>query len=256
MIVAEVLYLPQLITSVNFKHHIIVIAQFKVDNFHTCIWRKDRNGNGGGLVIYLRSDLACDRKNLECETIESIVVELLVNGKKWLISGMHRPQTISDNGFINDFTKTYDKISVKYDNLIFLGDLYYDLLSVEKGTPLNTVCDICGIENITKDAKPTLNDVILTNRKNLLQNATNFNCGLSDVHDIISAQMKSDMPSTKKPFKTYRSYQQLNEEKFLQDLEQANLTTLIENEDNVNEAYNTFHTKLMGIVDNHMPVKK
>ena len=31
---------------------------------------------------------------------------------------------------------------------------------------------------------------------------------------------------------------------------------MIENEDKVNEAYNTFHTKLMGIVDNHMPVKK
>ena len=61
-------------------------------------------------------------------------------------------------------------------------------------------------------------------QKNLLQNTTNFNCGLSDVHNIISAQMKSDMPSTKKPFKTYRSYKQLNEEKFLQDLEQANLT--------------------------------
>jgi exonuclease III len=121
-------------------------AQFKVDNFH--IWRKDRNGNGGGLVIYLQSELACDRKKtLECETIESIAVELLVNGKQWLISGMYRPQTISDNEFINDFTKTYDKISVKYDNMIFLGDLNYDLLSVEKGTPLNTVCDSCGIEN-------------------------------------------------------------------------------------------------------------
>ena len=41
----------------------------------------------------------------------------------------------------------------------------------------------------------------------------------------------------------------------MQDLEQA-LTTLIENEDNVNEAYNIFHTKLMGIVDSHMPMKK
>ena len=144
---------------------------------------------------------------------------------------MYRPQTISDNEFINDFIKIYDKISVKYDNMIFLGDLNYDLLSVEKGTPLYTVCDICGIENIikgatcfTKDGKPTLNDVILANR-----NATHFNCGLSDVHNIISAQMKSDtcMPSTKKTFKTHRSYKQLNEEKFLQDLEQANLTTLI-----------------------------
>ena len=64
------------------------------------------------------------------------------------------------------------------------------------------------------------------------------------------------MPSTKTIFKAHRSYKQRNEEKFLQDLEQANLTTLIENEDNVNEAYNTFHTKLMDIVDNHMPMKK
>jgi exonuclease III len=106
-------------------------AQFKVDNFH--IWRKDRNGNGGGLVIYLWSDLACDwKKHLECETIKSIAVELLVNGKKWLISGTYRPQAISDNEFINDFTKIYDKISVKFDNIIFLGDLNYDLFSLQK----------------------------------------------------------------------------------------------------------------------------
>ncbi|CAG2237113.1 unnamed protein product [Mytilus edulis] len=167
-------------------------AQFRVDNYH--FWRKDRNAHGGGIVMYIRSDLPCDRKqNMECEIIESIAAELVVNGKKWLISGMYRPQTISDNDFINDFTKTHDKISVKYDNMIFLGDLNYNLLSIDKCTPLSTVCDICGIENIvkgatcfTKDAKPTLNDVILTNKKNMLQNTTNFNCGLSDVHNIIA----------------------------------------------------------------------
>jgi hypothetical protein len=45
---------------------------------------------------------------------------------------MYRPQAISDNEFINDFTKIYDKISVKFDNRIFLGDLNYDLLSLQK----------------------------------------------------------------------------------------------------------------------------
>jgi hypothetical protein len=34
----------------------------------------------------------------------------------------------------------------------------------------------------TKDALPTLIDVILTNKPNKCQNATNFNCGLSDYH--------------------------------------------------------------------------
>jgi hypothetical protein len=32
----------------------------------------DRNANGGGLLVYIRSDLACDRKiKLECKSIES-----------------------------------------------------------------------------------------------------------------------------------------------------------------------------------------
>jgi hypothetical protein len=50
-------------------------AQFKIDNYHFC--RADRNAHGGGLIVYVRSDLACDRKNkLECKTIESIMVNI------------------------------------------------------------------------------------------------------------------------------------------------------------------------------------
>jgi hypothetical protein len=84
------------------------------------------------LSKYESENWGSKQKNLECETIESIAVELLVNGKKWLISGKHRPQAISDNELINDFTKIYDKISVKFDNMIVLGDLNYDLLSLQK----------------------------------------------------------------------------------------------------------------------------
>ena len=63
-------------------------AQFKIDNYHFC--RADRNAHGGGLIVYVRSDLACDRKNkLECKTIESIMIEILINKRKWLISGLY-----------------------------------------------------------------------------------------------------------------------------------------------------------------------
>ena len=43
-------------------------AQFRVNNYH--LWRNDRNIHGGGLAVYLRSDLTSDReKNLECNKI-------------------------------------------------------------------------------------------------------------------------------------------------------------------------------------------
>jgi hypothetical protein len=68
-------------------------AQFKIDNYHSC--RADRNAHGGGLIVYVRSDLACDRKNkLECKTIDSIMIEILINKRKWLISGLYRPQCL------------------------------------------------------------------------------------------------------------------------------------------------------------------
>jgi hypothetical protein len=49
----------------------------------------------GGLVAYARSDLACDRKmNLEYQTIESICIEININNRKWLISGLYRPPSL------------------------------------------------------------------------------------------------------------------------------------------------------------------
>jgi hypothetical protein len=37
-------------------------AQFKIENYHFC--RADRNAHGGGLIVYVRSDLVCDREHV------------------------------------------------------------------------------------------------------------------------------------------------------------------------------------------------
>jgi hypothetical protein len=39
--------------------------------------------------------------------------------------------------------------------------------------------------------------------------------GLSDVHNLIAVQIKSNTPSLKNPYKTYRSYKQFNYEAFI-----------------------------------------
>jgi hypothetical protein len=60
-------------------------AQFKIDNHHFC--RADQNAHGDGLIVYVRSDVVCDRKHkLECKTIDSIMIEIFINKRKWLIS--------------------------------------------------------------------------------------------------------------------------------------------------------------------------
>ena len=54
-----------------------------------------------------------------------------------LISGVYRPQTINDKTFNDDFIiKTCDKITTKYDNFMYIGDLNYDFLDEKKCAPL------------------------------------------------------------------------------------------------------------------------
>jgi hypothetical protein len=72
--------------------------------------------------------------NIECGTIESIFTEINFKNRKWLICGLYRPPSLSDHLFMKDFNKTFDKISVKYDNVITELNLFLILvhnLSVE-----------------------------------------------------------------------------------------------------------------------------
>jgi hypothetical protein len=68
--------------------------------------------------------LPCDRKRkLEFNIIESINNEILIVDKKWLISGVYRPQTIDEKSFNEDFIKTCDQITTAYDNFMFIGKI-------------------------------------------------------------------------------------------------------------------------------------
>jgi len=235
-------------------------AQFTVEGYH--FWRKDRNAHGGGLAVYVRSDLPCDRKiKLDFDIIESLSVEIKIGNHKWLISGVYRPQTISDNNFNNDFIKIVDNITTKYDNFMFIGDMNYDMLVNEKSVPLRSVSDIFDLHNLVKEptcftkiADPSLNDVILTNVPNLCMNILNFDCGISDVHNFISVQFKSNVESRKTVTKNYRSFKKFSDEFFLSDLEKVDFDTLID-DNNINNAYNNFETAFINVIDKHAPLK-
>ena len=207
-----------------------------------------------------------EKNKLECEHIESIFTEIsfkLKDKKKWLICGLYRPPSLCDNIFIEDFNKTFDKISTKYDNIIIIGDLNYNYLDDEKCTPLKTMCDVFDYTNIVKKATcftkyvliPTLIDVILTNKPNFCQNVSNFNCDLSDYHNMISFQLKGYVPKVKKEFIWYRSYKNFDNEKFIDDLRSVNFESLT-SVDDVNKAYSNFQSEFVDVIDKHIPMKK
>ena len=192
--------------------------------------------------------------NLEYQTIESICIEININNRKWLISGLYRTPSLSDSEFTKDNTKTFDKTTTKYENFLILGDLSYDMLVNEKCIALKEVCDIFDLSNMvvdptyfTKGASASLNDVILY--------TNNYNCGISDVHNIISIQMKGNLPSNKKELKCFRSFKNIDQEKFTEDLNKIDFDKITDQND-VNKMYSDFEEAFIQTVDKHAPVKQ
>ena len=147
--------------------------QFEVDGY--TMYRKDRDANGGGLLLFIRSDIKTrQRADLETSETESICIELNLGKAKWLIMGAYKPPSMKPDTFTFDLQKSLDKMYINFENVILLGDLNFDLTDKTKGRTLRDMCEIFNLRNLVtkptcymKDSNPSLVDIILTNKSNM-----------------------------------------------------------------------------------------
>ena len=87
----DVLFLSE--TKINDSHP---SSQFSIDNFSKPI-RADKSCNSGGLMAYIRSDIAHRRRTdieqtqLTINLIECLAVEIMVRKEKWLFLCIYNP---------------------------------------------------------------------------------------------------------------------------------------------------------------------
>lgn len=100
-----------------------------LDGFNT-IYRKDRNCFGGGIMIYL-SDLlrAIRRPEFETTCNESIWIEIESHTYSYFLCCVYRPPN-SDGNFWTSLSWSIEKVGEITDNIIIIGDLNVDLLSI------------------------------------------------------------------------------------------------------------------------------
>ena len=240
----------------SFNNNLFTVNGYKLE-------RKDRNANGGGIMVFFRADLPVRRiNNLECEQSETIFLELKLNNRTWGILCSYRPPSTNDSLFEKDLCSILDQSFIKYDHLCVIGDLNYDFLSPEKCKPIMNICDSFNFTNLikeptcfTKNGSPSLIDVILTNNSNLLFHNINFNCGLSDWHNMIATVFKENSISNKRQKVTFRSYKNFCEAGFVQDLQRAPLH-IAGIFDDIDDSYWAYETLVREIVDEHAPQKQ
>ena len=113
---------------------IMIISETKLDCSHPMAelmingfrkpFRFNRNSDGGGILIYVRSDIPC--KQLSNHTfpseIEGIFLEINFRKSKWLLFGTYHPPSQPDHFFFNSVARALEIYSPKYDKILLAGD--------------------------------------------------------------------------------------------------------------------------------------
>ena len=67
-------------------------AQFQINDYQFSLFRRDRNKNGEGKIVYISQGLITKRlPKFETEVSETVYVELTISKKKWCILFAYRP---------------------------------------------------------------------------------------------------------------------------------------------------------------------
>ena len=88
------------------------------------IVRKDRDKNGGGLLLYIRQDIPFKiiQNSSLAPTLEVILIEINLGRFKFLLIGLCKPLSVSQKEFLLHLNKTQNFFSMKYENITLIDD--------------------------------------------------------------------------------------------------------------------------------------
>ena len=103
--------------------HQVPVSDLFLCNAYDEPYRKDRTNHGGGLLLYLNSELAHSRRlDLEVYCDESLWVEIKVKHEVYPLGLFYSPKT-ADTTFFNNLNLNIEKAYDFSNNLIIVGDL-------------------------------------------------------------------------------------------------------------------------------------
>ena len=172
-------------------------AQFKVTNFS--LHRRDRDRHGGGLLLYIRSDIPHRRRyDMEPEIshgIEIMIIETrLYKAEKCFLVSVYKPSKIKDRLFEIVFTDICQSLQNKSPHWFILGDMNFDMNITNSLRDVSMVFDLTNLANGPTCFKgDTLSsvDVFLISEPQRFKCALNTRC---DFHNMTCVATKLHKP--------------------------------------------------------------
>ena len=230
--------------------------QFLIDGFHKP-YRFDRNGNGGGVMVYVRKDIPNTelKRHRFSKNVEAIFVEINLRKSKLLLIGTYRSthaeHGINDNDYFQQIGLCLDTYC-NYDKFLIAGDLNVQ----EHESSIQDFLIEFSAKNLVKDKtcfknldNPSCIDLFLTNSSQSFQNTTTVSTGLSDFHKMTVTVMKTTFPKAKPKVLLYRDFSKFIENNFRRELKDKIQNIVIKD-------YASFEKVFLEVLNKHAPSKK
>ena len=107
-------------------------------------------GGGGGLLIYVRSDIPCKQQLTKyefSERIERIFIEINLRKLKWLLFGTYHLPSQSNSFYVDNVGRALGISTQTYDRFLLVGDFNAE----EKEFTLENFMDLYNLNNLVKD---------------------------------------------------------------------------------------------------------
>ena len=181
-------------------------SQFAIQGFRMC--RSDRNIYGGGLMIFVRSDLCFtvtkelgDQNGIDTSNFrtEHFILKVKV-AKSWLtVMAIYRPPSIPTSQWKFELSRLFEVVTAFSNDVICVGDFNNNLLDPKDGGLLKDLLEVYSLKNLIKSpthigkTSSTLLDLILTNNTRRVFSSGVVDADISD-HSLIYTILKTTAP--------------------------------------------------------------
>lgn len=224
--------------------------------------RNDREGRGGGVAIYYKTNLNIKIHTLEQkQALEQLWITFKIKQETYGLGVVYRAPSQNVSEALNILESTISDILPEVDNIIITGDLNINMfnLAANSTMQLMSFMDTFKLTQVINEPtritnySSTLIDVMLINSNKLV-----LKQGCRDMHDLtdhrlIFCQLNVKITKCNTKFYTFRNFKNFNYNSFLADLFLVHWDLIYQIE-NVNDKIKYLNENIIKLFDIHAPI--
>ena len=197
------------------------VSQFNVEGFSTP-FRLDRNKNGGGIILYIRSYIIASKLTSFTfpNDIEAFFIEINLKDNKWLICCSYNPNRTFVSNHLDHIAKGINTYSKKYEKILLMGD--FNVAFTEAN--MAAFCNEYKLQTLNKEPtcfknymSPSCVDLYLTNCPKSFESTLTIETVISDFHKLIVLVLKVKHEKVPPKIIQYRDYKNFTQQDFLKN---------------------------------------